>query len=209
MERLRALAKSTHASAVFWNRRYEPAAVACSSRVKSELQHDGLQASSFNSTLLSEPAELLNQSGKPYQVYGAFLRNLLNTLDPPAPLPLPRDLRAPPQWPHSVALETLGLLPNIEWTQPWRPRGAPVKRGRSRASSDFSQSHSRTIAPLAGGPRSGVPRHCLRIFTSVRLGHARSGTRSDRRDGRPLFCVSSSGGSLRFGSFHGNATRPI
>jgi hypothetical protein len=125
LEALRALAKSTSAGAVFWNRRYEPAAVACSSRVKAELTRDGLRASSFNSALLSEPAELVNQSGKPYQVYGAFLRSLLSTLDPPAVLPMPRDLPAPTQWPKSVSLEALGLLPKTEWTQTmaatWRP----------------------------------------------------------------------------------------
>jgi len=153
---LRALAKSTRADAVFWNRRYEPAAVACSARVRAELRSDGLQASSFNSALLSEPADLLNQSAKPYQVYGAFLRNLLPTLDPPAPLALPRDLRTPRQWPQSVSLASLGLLPRIEWTQTmtatWRPgeAGANARLKRFVSASLESYRTTRELPAIRG-----------------------------------------------------------
>src|SRR6185312_15942408 len=49
---LRALAAKTQAGAVFWNRRYEPAAVACTERVASGLKRDGLETASFNSALL-------------------------------------------------------------------------------------------------------------------------------------------------------------
>lgn len=122
---LRSLAARTRASAVFWSRRYEPAAAVCEARVEAGLRRDGLETARFNSALLSEPGELLNRSGKPYQVYGAFRRALLGTLDPPAPLPIPGRLRAPRQWPRSVALQSFGLLPKIPWTRTlaknWRP----------------------------------------------------------------------------------------
>lgn len=127
LEVLGGLASRFHAAAVFWNRRYEPAAIACSARVEAGLKRPGLQTASFNSALLSEPGELRNRSGQPYRVYGAFLRGLLGTLDPgtPLPLPLPRKLRAPRRWPQSVRLEALGLLPKIDWARTlataWQP----------------------------------------------------------------------------------------
>ena len=45
------------ATAVFWNRRYEPAAVARDSQLKSKLREHGLLAESFNGSLLFEPCD--------------------------------------------------------------------------------------------------------------------------------------------------------
>lgn len=95
LETLRTLAEKTSATAVYWNRRYEPAAIACSTQVKRGLVRAGLKAVSFNSALLMEPSEFLNQSGKPYQVYTAFMRALLHVLNPEPALPLPRTWRTP------------------------------------------------------------------------------------------------------------------
>ena len=68
LEALRALVKETGASAVYWNRRYEPAVIARDAKVKAALQHDGLAIESFNAALLREPWKIMNQSGKPFQV---------------------------------------------------------------------------------------------------------------------------------------------
>ncbi|HEY4213082.1 MAG TPA: deoxyribodipyrimidine photo-lyase [Steroidobacteraceae bacterium] len=129
LETLRALAEETSATAVYWNRRYEPAAVACSTRVESGLINDGLKAMSFNSALLMEPAEFLNQSGKPYQVYTAFMRALLHVLDPGPALPLPRTWRAPRHWPSGLSLTSLGLLPKIPWHETMLATWTPGERG--------------------------------------------------------------------------------
>lgn len=154
---LRDLAARTRAGAVFWNRRYEPAAAACAARVETGLQRDGLEAASFNSALLTEPGEFLNRSGRPYQVYGAFLRALLGTPDPAAPLPIPARLRAPRQWPRSVAIQSLGLLPETPWTQglaeTWRPgeAGAHSRLKRFlRGDALARYRHSRELPGTAG-----------------------------------------------------------
>ena len=52
LECLRQAVARTGASAVFWNRRYEPAAVARDIEVKTQLRADGLVAESFNGSLL-------------------------------------------------------------------------------------------------------------------------------------------------------------
>jgi deoxyribodipyrimidine photo-lyase len=97
--------------------------------VEAGLRRDGLETASFNSALLAEPHEIRNQSGKPYQVYGAFLRALLGSLDPPAPLPAPRHLPAPRQWPRSVNLRSFELLPKIPWTQTIAATWCPGEAG--------------------------------------------------------------------------------
>ncbi len=116
-------------TAVYWNRRYEPAAIACSTQVKRGLVRAGLKAVSFNSALLMEPSEFLNQSGKPYQVYTAFMRALLHVLNPEPALPLPRTWRTPQHWPSSVALDSLGLLPKIPWDKTMHATWTPGERG--------------------------------------------------------------------------------
>src|SRR5579863_2671454 len=58
------LAKDCGATAVFWNRRYEPAAVARDTIVKAQLRQHGLAAESSNGSLLFEPWTIRNQSGQ-------------------------------------------------------------------------------------------------------------------------------------------------
>src|SRR3954469_21778521 len=60
------LAEQSGATAVYWNRRYEPAAIECSAAVKKAFASSAIQTASFNSTLLTEPWDVLNLSGKPY-----------------------------------------------------------------------------------------------------------------------------------------------
>jgi deoxyribodipyrimidine photo-lyase len=125
LECLREAAARTGAGAVFWNRRYEPAAVARDIEVKSQLRADGLVAESFNGALLREPWEIQNGTGHPYRVFTPFKRRVLEDLDPPTPLRIPSSWSAPRVWPESVSLDELQLLPDIEWYETmqrtWKP----------------------------------------------------------------------------------------
>jgi deoxyribodipyrimidine photo-lyase len=129
---LKKLAANTGATAVHWNRRYEPAAVHCARRVLEELQRGGIRTSQFNGALLADPTSFLNKSGKPYQVYTAFQRALLHELDPGRPLPAARTYR-PPRWPQSDSLDSFGLLPKIAWWETmaatWRPGETGAQQG--------------------------------------------------------------------------------
>ncbi|NBY67533.1 MAG: deoxyribodipyrimidine photo-lyase, partial [Betaproteobacteria bacterium] len=51
-ETLRALIAQTGAGAIFWNRRYEPAIIARDAVIKTELTAAGIDAKSFNASLL-------------------------------------------------------------------------------------------------------------------------------------------------------------
>jgi deoxyribodipyrimidine photo-lyase len=62
---LQSLASETGATAVFFNRRHEPAVVARDARVQVALRAAGLEVGSFNGALLHEPGTIRNQSGRP------------------------------------------------------------------------------------------------------------------------------------------------
>ncbi|MEJ0036220.1 MAG: deoxyribodipyrimidine photo-lyase [Gammaproteobacteria bacterium] len=119
------LAGQTGATAAYWNRRYEPAAIACSATVKKSFASRGVQTASFNSTLLAEPWDILNLSGKPYRVYTPYMRRMVHDLDPSPVLRTPAKLKSPSQWPQSASLPALNLIPRIEWctgiADRWRP----------------------------------------------------------------------------------------
>ena len=125
LETLRALVKETGATAVFWNRRYEPVVTARDTKIKSALREAGLEVESFNGALLHEPWTIQNQSGKPFQVFTPFWKNCLTKPDPAEPVPAPRQLAAPERWPKSLALDELELEPTINWAEGmravWRP----------------------------------------------------------------------------------------
>jgi deoxyribodipyrimidine photo-lyase len=120
------LVELTGAGAVYWNRRYEPAAVARDREIKARLAQAGLDARSFNGALLFEPHTVENKQGGPFQVFTPFWRHCLQ-LPVPAPLPLRRDglSRPVPKWPPSPAVPALGLLPRVRWdaglAQAWEP----------------------------------------------------------------------------------------
>jgi deoxyribodipyrimidine photo-lyase len=125
---LRRLAAETNASGVCWNRRYEPAAIDRDALVKRELLEEGLAVESFNGSLLREPWEILTGSGSPYRVFTPYWKACLRAGEPPAPRPAPRTLPEPARWPDGEPLESLGLLPPVDWASGMRATWAPGAR---------------------------------------------------------------------------------
>ncbi len=122
---LRALLKETGADAVYWSRRYEPAAIARDTAIKEALREDGLEVKSFNAALLVEPWALANQQGDPYKVFTPFWKSAVKAIDIPEAIPAPGSLGAPDQWPASASLDSFGLEPKIDWAgaiaEAWPP----------------------------------------------------------------------------------------
>ena len=111
------LAKETRASAVFWNRRYEPAIIERDKQIKEELTKKVEVVKSFNASLLFEPWEIANQSGKPYQVYSAFWRACIKRESPPKPGVRLRKISSKTRSLDSIKISDLGLLPRINWDE--------------------------------------------------------------------------------------------
>lgn len=129
---LQALIKETGATAVFWNRRYEPAVTARDTEIKAALRDAGLLVESFNGALLHEPWTVQNKSGKPFQVFTPFWKHCLTKPDPTPPTPTPEQLAPPERWPKSVTLVELGLEPKIDWAKGMRATWQPGEGGASK-----------------------------------------------------------------------------
>jgi len=132
-EALLQLVKETGATHVAWNRRYEPAVVKRDTAIKQALTKDGLTAESFGGGLLYEPVHVATKQGKPYQVFTPFWRALLARDEPAEPQAAPRKLepaRAKPL--KSVTVESLGLLPAIDWAGTMRKTWSPGEAGAAK-----------------------------------------------------------------------------
>ncbi len=151
LETLSALAQETGATAVFWNRRYEPAVTARDAKIKAALRGAGLEVESFNGALLQEPWTIQNQSGKPFQVFTPFWKHCLTKPDPAEPLPRPRKLNTPEHWPQSLALAALELEPKIKWAEgmcaAWQPgetgAASQLKKFLTAAFSNYTNDRNR------------------------------------------------------------------
>ncbi|WP_462320940.1 cryptochrome/photolyase family protein [Halochromatium sp.] len=73
---LRQLVRETGATAVHWNRCYEPAVIARDSAIKQALRAEGVSCTSHNAALLSEPWCLKTGHGEPYRVFTPYWRRL-------------------------------------------------------------------------------------------------------------------------------------
>ncbi len=137
LETLRTLVGETGAGAVHWNHRYEPAVVARDHVLEAALARDGIAVVTHNGALLHEPWEIANKEGKPFQVFTPFWKACRHRGTPAAPVPAPRRLPAPAQWPASVALSDLRLEPTVDWAAGLRTTWQPGEAGASARLSSF------------------------------------------------------------------------
>jgi len=134
---LHQLVNDTGADTLTWNRHYEPDLIKRDSDLKSSLKDEGLQVESFNGTLLFEPDEIKNKSGKPFQVFTPFWKHL-REFDIPTALPSPPKPQRYSQKIDRLETEDLQLLPSHphhpepNWHQPleefWK-KTPPSRKG--------------------------------------------------------------------------------
>jgi deoxyribodipyrimidine photo-lyase len=117
--------RETGADAVFWNRRYEPAAVKRDATVFASLQQEGVKVHVSNSSLLYDPWTILTKEGKPYQVFTPFWKACLVHGEP---CPFPSKNQHPICFQgrlFSEKLSSFALLPKLSWDcgliQQWTP----------------------------------------------------------------------------------------
>jgi deoxyribodipyrimidine photo-lyase len=120
------LLSETGASAVFWNRRYEPWAMARTEGIKARLKARGIEARSFNASLLAEPGQLATQKGEPFRVFTPFWRALRLQGPFDAHVAAPARIPAPAVLPASESLDGWNLRPtNPDWAgglrEHWQP----------------------------------------------------------------------------------------
>lgn len=128
--------KASKASAVFWNRCYEPWRTARDKRIKENLKTLNIDAQSFNASLLWEPWEVKKSDGTPYKVFTPYFRKGCLTLpDPQRPENAPEQIRFT-EPPMQTKLDDLGLMSKIQWyaemARVWEP-GEPGAQKRLAA----------------------------------------------------------------------------
>ncbi len=112
---LSGLAKREKAAAVYWNRCYESWQREQEKQLEGALEKAGIEAKSFNGSLLWEPWEITKKDGTPYRIYTPFFKKgCLKAAPPRSLLSKPHtSWISPPK--DALALEKLALLPAIPW----------------------------------------------------------------------------------------------
>jgi deoxyribodipyrimidine photo-lyase len=98
---LRALATECHATALFTNRRFEPAARKIETGIERALRENGVRMTRTNASMLVEPDAIANSTGGPFRVFTPFHRAWLGripALDAPTAI---RRIPSPMRWPRS------------------------------------------------------------------------------------------------------------
>jgi deoxyribodipyrimidine photo-lyase len=128
---LQDLIDASGATAVFWNRKYEPGTQPRDAAIKQALRDNGLRAESFNGSLLIEPWDIATQQGQPYKVFTPFWRAAQTRLRLPAPWTAPPRLPAVDDAITGVPLEALELRPRPSWDigfwEAWTPGEAGAR----------------------------------------------------------------------------------
>ncbi len=137
LEQLKKLVKSYDAAAVYWNRLYDPLLVERDKEVKAALKEEDLDVKSFSANLLTEPWEVQNGSGKPYQVFTPFWRQVQKQFEVREPLPKPRKLSSPKIKKQDCDIDALGLLPKINWDEGLKESWQPGSDGANELLREF------------------------------------------------------------------------
>ncbi len=107
---LPSLAAESGATAVYWNRCYEPQSLAGDKRIEDALRNAKIPHENFQGNLLIEPWDNVKDDRTPYKVFTPFRNKFYRDYHPAPPLPAPQDLSF-----HKLAtglsLDALGLLP--------------------------------------------------------------------------------------------------
>ena len=137
---LATLINEVGAAGVYWNRCYDPPQMARDRRIKETLKQQGLEAKSFNGSLLSEPWTIATKAGGYYKVYTRYWQACRDQGDPPPPLPAPVQICQYQSRINSDVLNDWKLLPGTpDWAGGLRTRWQPGEDGAKSRLQDFLQ----------------------------------------------------------------------
>jgi deoxyribodipyrimidine photo-lyase len=136
-ETLLQLAQATGATRIYWNCRYEPAAMRVEASLRKALDARGIIGHGFHASRLVEPATIRSGSGTPYQVFTPFWRAFLEQARIDAPEASPAAIPAPAKWPTSSTLAELDVLPEGSWHRKLAAHWKPGEIGARAALKNF------------------------------------------------------------------------
>lgn len=192
-ERIADLARETGASSVFWNRCYEPFARKRDAALKEALKSGGVEAHSFNGSLLAEPWTVATKDGGPYRVFTPYYRALEAMQDDVSPLPAPDRLNAFRGDLTSETLDDWKLLPTApNWASGFEEVWTPGEHGALARLERFIDGHVTAYADTRNLPAtpgtSGLSPHLHFGEISPRQVWARVMAEAPAGKGRETFC---------------------
>ena len=106
---------------ILWNRVYEPDIIKRDSKIKKFFIDANLSVTSFNASLLFEPAKIKNNSGQFFKVFTPFWKNCLTRISKiSTPSEIPEAIKIIPLNNQVGSLNDLKLLPkNPNWSIGW------------------------------------------------------------------------------------------
>ena len=110
LEELEQLMAETQATHIYWNRCYEPEVRKRDEQIKATLKKS-IDVKSFKGNLLLEPWHVLKQDDSPYRVFTPYWKMLMQKMMLSTPLTIPPEFKTPENWPKSLRLNEMGLLP--------------------------------------------------------------------------------------------------
>ena len=129
LEILENIVREIGATAVFWNRDYEPSFRIKEQKIIKRLKELNITVQTFNGSWLFDPDSLMNKSGKAYQVFTPFWTHCLSGEKPKKPLSSPIRFPEPINIPTSIPIQQLELEPKIDWTAGFRATWTPGEKG--------------------------------------------------------------------------------
>lgn len=123
---------------VVWNRCYEPWQIKRDAKIKTQLSEMGIEVKSFNANLLWEPWQVLKKDGTPYKVFTPYYRRgCLSQASPRVPIAAPQHVDIQYDQNFDQGLDSLGLMPNIDWYKTMDSLWQPGELGASKKLSEF------------------------------------------------------------------------
>ena len=147
------LVAETGASAIFWNRCYEPWRIASDERIAAALRQEGCDVDTCKGSLIAEPQTVLKADGTPYRVFTPFFRAgyQSRTATIEAPLPAPQ-INAFAKSDLSGDIASLALLPQIEWYRSLEAHWTPGETGAEQRLERFLDDGIRGYSSLRDRP---------------------------------------------------------
>ncbi len=137
--------------AIYWGRLYEPSTRRRDEKIKESLSEDCEDVRSFNSSLLFEPWMVLNNEGRPFQVFTPYWRKCLasGSIEKPTAAPPKENRKVVDSKKISVPainLEDLKLRPKIPWDKNfykfWNPGEAGAQKNWNTFLKDRKKNYS-------------------------------------------------------------------
>lgn len=100
---------------VYYGRTYDPAGLATQNAVEVELSKKPCSVESFNTSLLQDPWEIKNGSGRPFQVFTPYWRKCRSSIYKDILIYSPDQLNFSNSLPDSLSVDQLELLPEHDW----------------------------------------------------------------------------------------------